>query len=167
MMVKTAEYRVGKSKRHFMCSYGSHLHIDCRPLYIVIFVSTETCKTHYHLLPKTESSFRPTPLCSMTDNVALALCPSLSLLTEPELPLSATVKILVLVLKPTSTSCFSLFSISLLNRFKISFILSLPIAFLQPSIAALIKARFFFYNLRIRALTVLIIVNLQIVTSTI
>lgn len=130
MIVKIAEYRVGKSKRHFMCFYESHLYIDCRSLYIVIFVLIETCKTHYHLLSKIEFSFRLISLCFMIDNVALTLCSSLSLLTELELLLSATVKILVLILKSTSTSCFLLFSISLLNRFKISFILSLLIAFL-------------------------------------
>ena len=142
-----------------MCSYHRKL------LYVVTFVLKGTTYTVHHLLPKTESSFRPFPLCSMTGGVTLILCPPFSL-TGAEPP-GAAARILVFAPKLASTSCLSSCSASLLNRFKMSFMLSLPTAFPSPPIAALARARFFSCSSRIRASTVLAIVSLYTVTSSV
>ena len=143
-----------------MCSYHRRL------LYVVTFVPTGTTIKAHHLLPKIESSFRPIPLCSMTGGVTLILCPPFSIV-GPEPPPGAAARILVFAPKLASTSCLSSCSASLLNRFKMSFILSLPTAFPSPPIAALARARFFSCNSRIRASTVLAIVSLYTVTSSV
>lgn len=123
---------------------------------------TQSPHLAHHRLPQTPSSLGGARPFSIAGGLILNV-PA----RTPSVPpfRSSSTGLKTLVFSPNPTSAWSSASASLRNKFKMSFMLSLPTAL--PSIAASARARFLSWSARMRSSTVRATVSLYTVTSTV